>query len=105
MALADNKVDGVPQMNIKGKELVYCPNCKQKLAVKLDAKAVQCPTCKTKFRLKRKNEKLAEYTPAEKAFDMQAYIERMRAMQAENDAKYLAEAEEELRQLMESEEI
>ena len=106
MALADKTVANAPKMNIKGKEVVCCPHCKKKLSVKLDAAAVQCPACKTKFRLKRKEAgRLAEYAPADKGFDMQAYIERMRAVQAQNEAHYLAEAEEELRRLMESDEI
>jgi hypothetical protein len=74
--------------------------------VKITATAVQCPTCKTKFRLKRAEASVAEHYPIDERgnVNLQAGIERMRNLQVELDAKYLAEAEEELRKLMESEE-
>ena len=105
--MSNNKLEDEDPINLKGKELVYCPQCKQKLSVKITAGAAQCPSCKAKFRLRRPEPRVAEHYPVDVRgnINLQAGIERMRDLQVQLDAQYLAEAEEEIRRLMESDDI
>lgn len=107
MAMASQKDEEERKVNLDGKKLVYCPCCNQKLSVKLTTEVALCPTCKTKFRVRKVQETVSDFRPNESEFvwDMQASQERLKEMQVELDAQYLAEAEEELRRLLESDEI
>ncbi len=107
IAMASQKDEEESKISLDGKKLVYCPCCNQKLSVKLTTEVALCPTCKTKFRVKKAQATVADFRPNESEFtwDMQASQDRLKEMQVELDAQYLAEAEEELRRLLESDEI
>ena len=107
MAMASQKDEEESKVSLDGKKLVYCPCCNQKLSVKLTTEVALCPTCKTKFRVKKVQATVSDFRPNESEFawDMQASQERLKEMQVDLDAQYLAEAEEELRKLLESDEV
>lgn len=92
-------------VTVREEQLVYCPTCNKKLSVKFGTEVAKCPACATMFVLKKLRNEESEFYPVYKTEeDMQAECSQSNEETEDMEAQYLAEAEEELRRLLGSDE-